>query len=287
MNKEYNRQNEGGSSPVNRTTLGIALILVAAGTLYFGGAFEPGNQALPFGIGGALSEVSESRNLDLAGASTLQVRSFNGRLNISTGSGQAKVEVRRKGDVVITTEKRGSDYVVEARSKNATCFNCGVSFTLVVPEGMTLDAATSNGPVTIDGPMKGVRAHSSNGAIEVMNSGTGSVDADTSNGQVKISDAKGEVHASSSNGRITLTNLTFPAGSRNEIRTSNGAIEVRNVSAPEGLRVSGGTSNGGISVNLPGFEVDVDRRSFDARQDGSNPAELRLDSSNASLTVSE
>ncbi|HWG85038.1 MAG TPA: DUF4097 family beta strand repeat-containing protein [Deinococcales bacterium] len=286
---ELERERKVGATPANRTVLAVALIAVGAAGILLGGRDNGGGIEIGFPIhfGQALTESTETRSVDFAGVRDLEVRTFNGRVELSTTSGEGVVELGKRGDVVITSEKQGSRYVVTARSRNVTCFNCGVNIKLQVPEGLAVDLASSNGSINLTGKVAGARLASSNGSIEVVNAGSANVNAATSNGRVEVRSLQGEVRVSSSNGRITLEDVTFPAGTRNEARTSNGGIEVKGVSAPDGLAISGSTSNGNVKVDLPGFQVQVDRRSFEARKDGGNKAELRLESSNASLTVTD
>jgi DUF4097 and DUF4098 domain-containing protein YvlB len=75
--------------------------------------------------------------------------------------------------------------------------------------------------------------------------------------------------------------LSLPVGLQAKLATSNGAITVNG--GVRGLEAN--TSNGRVSFSLPGFQVQLERSSFIARQPGEEPTELTLQTSNGPITV--
>lgn len=160
-----------------------------------------------------------------------------------------------------------------------------VYFIVALPRGSSVDAATSNGPITIRGVDGGVTARAVNGPISVADS-RGTIDVETVNGPIDLSRTSGNVRLAAQNGPVNVK----LEGSEWE---------------GEGLR--GSTRNGPLTVSVPGgyrsgVVVEADGRSpfrcvrcsdsqrtwdDDSRrvQLGTGPERVHLSTSNGPVTV--
>jgi putative adhesin len=128
------------------------------------------------------------------------------------------------------------------------------NFTVEVPRGVVVRAASGNGDVTVDGATADVNASSGNGDVRV-GAGAGQVRATSGNGAVMVDGARGPVNASSGNGRVSITTASGPVSAS----TGNGRIEV----AISSLRGAGdmtfSSGNGSVTLTLPAdFSADLE-----------------------------
>jgi hypothetical protein len=185
-------------------------------------------------------------------------------LRIETGNGQVKVRKGEVTDVQISTEWRmrtqerleqaklevtrgaGNELVIVARPPGGSWRSGeGCSIEIAMPEGVAVDARTSNGQIELSGMSGLAKLRSSNGRI-VVNGHDGSVDADSSNGRVELAGVTGSVKAETSNGAVTVQLDRAGAGPV-DVRTSNGSIAFTAGAGFEGT-VTARTSNGSISL---------------------------------------
>ena len=190
---------------------------------------------------------------DLAPGPTVEIRGVTGAIDASPASGNS-LEVtavkreHRHGDAadvqVVAVEWNGGVTIcaVYPNSRRARRDNhCGrgddyqmntndndveVRFTVKVPRGVRLDAATVNGDVRADGLTGDADLHTVNGGIDVTTSGV--VEAETVNGDVdaKIgrSDWTGGLKFETVNGSISLT-APADLGTDIEASTVNGSVD--------------------------------------------------------------
>jgi hypothetical protein len=131
----------------------------------------------------------------------------------------------------IRTEIRGSHIQVEGlRDMGRGSWN--VNLLIYAPRRSDLDAATSNGPMSVEDLSGDIRVETSNGPLDLRNV-AGTVYARTSNGPMSIS----------------LTGSRWQ-GSGLDARTSNGPLSIR---IPEGYsaHLEAGTTNGPLSLGFP------------------------------------
>jgi hypothetical protein len=148
-------------------------------------------------------------------------------------------------------------------------WGCQASFELVVPAGVEVSGATSNGSVALTDVEGLVDVTTSNGAITLENV-TSAVVARTSNGSIiGESLSSDEFDVATSNGRITLSFVTAP--SLLSARSSNGTIEVLLPADAPPLAVETSTSNGRVSADI--------------RTDPEAPGSISLQTSNGDITV--
>ncbi len=124
--------------------------------------------------------------------------------------------------------------------------NCRVSYTIELPTGADVTGSTSNGGIELRG-VDEVDVETSNGRVE-LSEVTGRIDVETSNGRIDGVGLNGDgVRASSSNGAIELA---LGASQDVEARTSNGAITLTVPTDPGGYQVSANTSNGSTDIEI-------------------------------------
>lgn len=162
----------------------------------------------------------------------------------------------------------------------------GVSFVIEAPGGRTIDVATSNGNVTIDGFAGGVTAQSSNGQL-IVRGHDGPIDLDTSNGKITVTGATGPVKARTSNGRVSVE-LADGAIGPVDADTSNGSIDmivgpdfagiVRTDTSNGSIRVDGGSGAGQLQMLR-------DEKTEKVMQLRGGETESVLDTSNGSIGV--
>jgi DUF4097 and DUF4098 domain-containing protein YvlB len=169
-----------------------------------------------------------------------------------------------------------------------------------VPRGTNVEVSTSNGKICVENLRGAVRAHSSNGSVDVA-SVVGNIDVRASNAKVCCSCTQGHLVARSSNGKIQLEDHRGSI----DASTSNGLIvaDVEEL-GQGGVQLS--TSNGRIVLELPEHvdaDVDIkvdngvirnDRKLCKAASEregrlrgrlGSGGAPIRLRTSNGSVSL--
>ena len=92
-----------------------------------------------------------------------------------------------------------------------------------------------------------MRAHTSSGSIEVMQTAAGDVDASSSSGTVRMRGVKGGVRASTSSGGL---NIEGQMAREWRLSSSSGHVTV-DVPGSQGLEVDANSSSGTIDVDFP------------------------------------
>ncbi len=252
------------------------------------------------------AEEVVAQSLNTGGQPRIIVETFNGSIDVITGSGTTvDVKVTKRGggnsqqeaeddlkNVDVQIAQDGGAIRVTARRTDSRVDigNSGASAKLTVPNGAVLDLRTSNGAITSSGPVGDVAAKTSNGAITVK-SALGQLDLRTSNGQITVDGGSGLLRLESSNGGLDITadNVTLDG------RTSNGTISFTG-SLAAGSRSLLSTSNAGVVVTLPAnaaFRINADtsngkiRSDFAVTADRASDTELRGSVGNDPATVLE
>jgi len=235
-------------------------------------------------------------------AGTLEVRpDSNGGVRIERGSGSAyeitacigaggrsQAEAQAAADAM-RLEINGNRVRVRGAGDSASSVrNWSVQLIVLAPDGASIDAETTNGPIGVAGV-----------------SGTFALRA--SNGPISLADVDGDVKARASNGPISVE------GSRGrfDVETSNGPIGVRLSGVRWDGTLTARAANGPLSVSLPpdfqsGVEIsssyqspwschaaacrggnrDWDERSRSLRL-GPDPVVVRLSTIHGPVTVNE
>lgn len=265
---------------MHRLTTAALLLALSAGAL-------PGQQMM--GKNDKVFELTQR----IARGSWVRISSPNGQIAVTQGSGD-QVELRaekilRGGsveDVEFAVYKDNDGLTVCAVYEGGDCDRDGsshnegrrgrgwnwrqqakVNFTVRIPAGSKVRAASGNGDVSLTGVGDEAIAASGNGKILVSGT-TGEVEASTGNGEVTVEEAKGPVHASSGNGDVRVRTSLGPvsASSGNgdiivamdkltdrhsmEFSTGNGRIEIT-VPDDFGAELESNTGNGSIVSDFP------------------------------------
>ena len=186
--------------------------------------------------------------------------------SVTVRGGATEVVVKRtlsyRGELEVEETHRVDGDTLELRGCGRRCV---VDYTIEVPSGVDVRGSASNGAIELE-DVGEVDVQTSNGRIELEDV-TGSVVAETSNGRISGSDLSGDgVRATSSNGAIELElgtpqdveastsngaiRLTVPADSyRVSTETSNGRTDVGIPNDSDGrFSLDLRTSNGSITV---------------------------------------
>ena len=222
---------------------------------------------------------------EVASGSWLRIRNFKGDVEVREGSGRTATvtaaqgrrrsaegvtfEVKRDGNNVTVCaiyprtrrcDAEGYDYSSWRRDDNELG---SIDFTVTLPRGVKLVAATGNGDVDVRQAGAEVNASSGNGEVSVLGA-DGRVSASTGNGDVEVSGARGTVDASSGNGDIKVGTTIGPVSAS----TGNGTIDVSMNTLTEPGDMEFSTGNGSINLSLPAnlsadIIADVSLRNFE------------------------
>jgi DUF4097 and DUF4098 domain-containing protein YvlB len=251
-----------------------------------------------------------------SGIKRVTVDVFNGSIDVITGTDAlVKVDVTKRGggnsqpdaqsdlkNVEVTMTADGDTLRVIARrtDRGVDIGNSGASANIRVPAGTTLDLRTSNGKVSMAGPIGDTIVRTSNGGIEVK-AATGQLDLTTSNGQINVNGGIGQLTLDTSNGGISITsdNVIVAARTSNgqisytgalangnhSFRSNNAGIDIT-LPSNTNFNVDANTSNGKITSD---FLVSVSGSTSDSELRGSvgqNPAiSIGLDTSNGNIDI--
>lgn len=290
-----------------------------------GKGLEKGLEGLE-GLGESLSGWSESENSDrdedgktsmrddafaVGDSPRLVVRGFNGRIRVLAGEpGSIRVRARLKkprgikysaeqeGDLVTVVAK--ADRQAEGFRHGFSRQHAGANIEVTVPVATSVDLATSNGPVEIQGTEGGGTVQTNNGRIRVeqckgdLNATTknapitvktlsGSAELSSSNSRVSIEDAHGRFDARTTNGTIKFQGSIEP-GTDNRLSTTNGNIKVALDDNPS-LKLTAATVNGRVRCEVPGFVASTEKRQQLKGTVGEGQAELIAKTVNGSVTI--
>ncbi|MEN3360666.1 MAG: hypothetical protein V7637_4648 [Mycobacteriales bacterium] len=204
----------------------------------------------------ALGTTTETRSLTLAPTAGRLIVRTDGDIQITAGSGS---------DVQITERIRhsiGRPRVEETSTPDGVVLDgdcawyssiCDVNFQVTVPSGLTVDATTSAGDITLSGATGNLRLSSSAGDVTATGLRSGSVEATSSAGDVQVGfDAPPTavtVHSSAGDVNVTLPQVD--GGYRVHVSTSAGDQDVRVPIDPQSTRVIDATTSAGdVGVRL-------------------------------------
>jgi hypothetical protein len=100
-----------------------------------------------------------------------------------------------------------------------------VQLIVEVPDGGSVNAETSNGPISISGASGRFSLRASNGPIAVDDVG-GSVDAQAANGPISVSGSRGDISAETQNGPISVVLKGTRWNGRLDARAGSGPLQV-------------------------------------------------------------
>lgn len=264
-----------------RTTAVMALL---ASPLLALGAQRAGEQT---------SDFTWSENV--ADGRLVRASNVNGRITVRAGSGDrleltatkrwrrgdpasVRVEARKVGeDVVICVLYEGQDACGDRRpdrdrgwrNRNSEDDDVTVDFTILLPPGTRLSAASVNGPVAVAGATAEVTATTVNGSVDVETSG-GPLTATTVNGSIyaRVSGdaARRPMSFATVNGDV-VAELPAGAGASVQMTTLNGEfrsdfeMSMRGLVDPRNLDVHVGAAGGPtISLKTVNGNVQIRKR---------------------------
>ena len=241
----------------------------------------------------------------------LMVRGFNGRVRVHAGSpGSIRVRAKLKnshrieysavqeGDLVEVKAK--SDWQAERSLPGFSRQSAGATIEVVVPVATSIDLATSNGPVEIQGTEGGGTVQTKNGRIRVeqfkgdlsattknapisVKTFQGSATLSNVNSRVSVEDARGRFDVRTINGTIKFQGRIEPK-SHNRLSTLNSNIKVA-LNAEPSLKLTAETLNGRVRCEVPGFVAAVNKHHKLEGTVGDGEAELMAKTVNGSITV--
>jgi len=198
----------------------------------------------------ALGTTTEERHLTLTPtAGRLSIRT-DGDIEITTGSGsdvQITEKVRHSIGRPKLAETSTDDGVVLTGDCAWYSSTCQVSFQVTVPAGLSVDATTSAGDITVHGTTSSVRLSSSAGDIRATGLRSESVDARSSAGDVELSfdGPPTSVTVHSSAGDVDVVLPPVDGSYRVEVDTSAGDQHVDVPVDPRSGRVVNATTSAG------------------------------------------
>ena len=241
----------------------------------------------------------------------LVVRGFNGRVRVRAGEpGSIRVRARLKkprgikysateeGDLVTVEAK--PDRQPEGFLHGLSRQNSGANIEVTVPVATSVDLATSNGPVELQGTEGGGTVQTKNGPIRVENfkgdlkattknapitvkTLSGSAELSSSNSRVSLEDAHGRFDARTTNGTIKFQGSIKPKSS-SRLSTTNGNIRVA-LDVDQSFVLAAATVNGRVRCEVPGFVASVEKRHKLKGTVGAGEAELTAKTVNGSIAI--
>lgn len=219
---------------------------------------------------------------DNAGRSVVQVRGWDRAeyqletCKIAVADTQGNAEALVRGISVNRSAGRLTTY-----GPSNSDGNWQVYFLIRAPRNATLDLATKNGPISVEGIAGTTKVRATNGPLSLKNV-SGMVDAHTQNGPISFSGQGGDVKLTAQNGPISLE-LTGDSwnGQQLEAKSVNGPVSL---SIPENYRTGVRLQTSGhapLSCKLESCRNVV----MDAR-DGSANRTLQLNGSGDTVRIS-
>ena len=279
------------------------------------------------GLEESLSGWSESEDRDKDGKTSMRddtfavgtnprlvVRGFNGHIRVRAGepgSIRVRAKLKKPYEIKYSAVQEGDLVTVEAKLHQPyqqseellygfSRQHAGVNIEVTVPVATSVDLATGNGPVELQGTESSGTVQTKNGPIRVeqfkgdLNATTknapitvktlsGSAELYTSNSRVSIEDAHGRFDARTTNGSIKLQGSIAP-GNGSTLYTTNGNIKVA-LDADPSLKLTAATVNGRVRCEVPGFVASLEKRQILKGAVGEGEAELSAKTVNGSVTI--
>jgi len=258
------------------------------------------------------SDITEQRDLEIAGITSVEAATFNGDLIVEAGSGEARLEIAITGKATYTVETLGKLLYVAAKKRGLTYGGGGASIHLWLPAGMIFKLANVNGAIKVTGAVKSLEASIVNGVVETRSTGQGDlrlnavggeidardtagnvrttfvnsavrvtdaighVEAKGTSGGVRLSNITGQIQVNASAGPVRLEDVTFDPGSRNWVKIGGSAIEIVSMHAPGGLDLVAKAHLGVVHANVSGFETHIRNNHLTVRLAGKDRARVEL-----------
>ena len=241
----------------------------------------------------------------------LVVRGFNGPIRVHAGepgSIRVRAKLKKPHGLKYSAVQEGDLITVEAKpDRQSEGFqhgfsrqHSGANIEVTVPAATSVDLATSNGPVELQGTEGDGTVQTKNGPIRVENfkgdlnattknapitvkTLSGSAELYSSNSRVSIEDAHGRFDARTTNGSIKFQGSIEP-GNGSTLYTTNGNIKVA-LDAEPSFKLKAATVNGRVRCEVPGFVAAVEKRQELEGTVGAGETELIAETKNGSIVV--
>lgn len=186
------------------------------------------------------------------------VAEVRAELRNGSASSEVRYEVVRDGsNVTICAMLAGSGTCTEEglRNSGGNSWRRGsVRFTVLLPRGVKLRAASGSGNVSVENAGEEVVASSGSGSLRVL-AASGPVSANTGSGSVEVSDAGGPVQARTGSGGVRISTSGGPVNAS----TGSGGINVRMRTLRSAEDMEFRTGSGQITIALPDdFQGEID-----------------------------
>ncbi len=208
-------------------------------------------------FGANVYQQASNTEYELANPGILNIENLNGSITISTETNQKKVfvsaikktqdeknlsKIHIKGSI---KKENNLDHLT-LKTQCEDDIRGEVDYTLVVPQGMTLQLATQHGNVTVGSARGPVSICTQSGDITICKAAM-TIKAENENGSITITDANGNITAITQTGDISIE------GSKKSViaQTQKGEIAVRCAAVPETARVQLKTGSGNVKLILP------------------------------------
>ncbi|MBN2099935.1 MAG: DUF4097 family beta strand repeat protein [Dehalococcoidia bacterium] len=251
---------------------------------------------------------TETDNFTVSAPITLDVTSFNGRIEVCAGSDNVVVvraELRdiRRIEYEATQSANGDEVIVTAENKGKWWFPAGnteANIYVTVPANTALRLKTSDGKIEVQGTTRGGTLDTSNGDIVLeqvqghfeATTSNGEVEIDTldgstfvrtSNGNVTVQEAKGEFNIKTSNGNVSFSGKMTPSGS-NRLVSTNGDIVVE-LTGTHSLNLDASTSFGEVDCEMPILATKTETDHLVGTIGTGEAADLHIETSNGDVII--
>jgi len=236
----------------------------------------------------------------MMGGAPLELRpDANGGVRIERGTGrayeitaciaagaQSQADAQAAADAVRLTVDGNRVRVTGVEGERAR--NWSVQLIVLAPDGASIDAQTSNGPIGVHGVSGTFVLRASNGPI-ALDGVSGTVDARASNGPISVESGSGQFNVETANGPISVRLAGQRWDGRLEARASNGPLTLNLPSNYQsGVEVSSSARspwNCRAQACRDGYR-DSDERERSLRI-GADPVVVKLTTVNGPVTINE
>jgi len=248
------------------------------------------------GCGSPLSWETRQEQIEITsdGIQAVSLKTHNGKIHVSAvddadalievtatieGGASSAEEVRECLDAIEIVVSDADSATLEVfwrwRDGQRSGWSAKVSFDVVVPSRLGVEAETHNGAIDVNGVEGDCRLKSQNGRIRSLADGP-ALRAETHNGGLFVQTAATDVVLVTHNGSIDAVLKS------NDMISGN--VKTHNVNPLCSTKISGRTKNGRITSTLPLEEEDSNRKSITGQM-GTGSGTLTVSTHNGSISL--
>ena len=218
------------------------------------------------------------------------------------------IHFAREGDAFVIESKVPKVWTMPGKAKRPMSWS--VDYKIIIPEGLDIEAAMTNGDVEILGANASVMGQSVNGNVTIRDN-TGAIDAITVNGSTEVSNDQdfeiklkqisqngshtlnipyakyGNYNLRSTNGNITI-NMPFSVEPKINARVVNGSITItmgERLSGLIDLKTTNGAASTNMVVNTTTTVEGINEKNHIKGMIGAGLAEINAETTNGSITM--